>query len=118
VPVTARLSKLFYERFGDEIVNELVEWFNLLDSTYKSELRQLNELNFGRFDAKLEQRLAELRAELVQRLADFGDRLEKRLETRFEAGFDRLERRLEQQNRLFMLGWITLLAAVVGVSLR
>lgn len=35
-----------------------------MDSTYLSELRTLNETNFARFDAKLEQRIAELGAEL------------------------------------------------------
>ena len=34
-----------------------------MDATYRADLRELNELNFSRFDAKLEQRLAELRAE-------------------------------------------------------
>ena len=28
MPVTARLSRKFYETFGDQIANELVEWFN------------------------------------------------------------------------------------------
>ena len=64
MPITAKLSRRFYERFGDEIVNELVEWLNQVDSTYRSELKELNEVNFARFDAKLEQRIAELRAEL------------------------------------------------------
>ena len=75
MPVTARLSRRFYEKFGDEIVNELVEWFNQVDTTYRSEVRELNEANFarfrelnevnyGRFDAKLEQMRAELRAEI------------------------------------------------------
>jgi len=39
--------------------NELVEWFNQVEATYRGELRELNELNFARFDAKLEQRSAE-----------------------------------------------------------
>lgn len=26
MPVTARLSRKFYERFGDDLTNELVEW--------------------------------------------------------------------------------------------
>jgi len=64
VPVTAKLSRKFYETFGDEIANELVNWFNDVDATYRGDLRELNELNFARFDAKLEQRLAELKAEL------------------------------------------------------
>lgn len=33
LPVTARLSGRFYERFGDEIANELVDWFNAMDTT-------------------------------------------------------------------------------------
>jgi hypothetical protein len=64
MPVTAKLSQRFYERFGDEIANELVEWFNSVDATYRSDLRELNELNFARFDAKLEQRIAEVRSDL------------------------------------------------------
>ena len=36
---------------------------------YRTDLRELNELNFARFDAKLEQRLAELRAELRSEIA-------------------------------------------------
>jgi uncharacterized small protein (DUF1192 family) len=42
----------------------LVEWLNQVDATYRSELRELNELNFARFDAKLDQRSAELRADI------------------------------------------------------
>jgi len=68
VPVTARLSKRFYDVLGEDIANELVDWFNAVDLTYRADLRELNELNFARFDAKLEQRLAELRAELLTEL--------------------------------------------------
>ena len=64
MPVTARLSKRFYDQFGDEIAQDLVDWFNQVDATYRSDLRELNEVNFARFDAKLEQRLAEVTAEL------------------------------------------------------
>ncbi len=69
MPVTARLSKAFYDRLGDEIANELVDWFNQVDLSYRTELRELNDLNFARFDAKVGERLAELRAELTERLA-------------------------------------------------
>ena len=55
MPVTARLSGKFYERFGDEIANELVEWFNAVDSTYQTQLKEINDLNRelinSRFDA-------------------------------------------------------------------
>jgi len=64
MPVTAKLSKLFYEKLGEQVTNELVDWFNAVDAAYRGDLRELNEINFARFDAKLEQRLAELRADL------------------------------------------------------
>ena len=68
MPVTAKLSKRFYDVLGEDVANELVDWFNAVDLTYRADLRDLNELNFARFDAKLEQRLAELRAELLTEL--------------------------------------------------
>ena len=79
MPVTAKLSKGFYERFGNEIANELVDWFNSVDATYRADLRELNELNFSRFDAKLEQRVAQLDAKLEQRMAQFDAKLEQRV---------------------------------------
>jgi hypothetical protein len=71
VPVTAKLSRKFYDKLGDDVANELVEWFNLVDATYRSDLKELNELNFARFDAKLEQRLAQLETRLTRRLFGF-----------------------------------------------
>src|SRR6478736_4345128 len=71
VPVTAKLSKRFYDVLGEDVANELVDWLNAVDATYRSELRELNELNFARFDAKLEQRLAELRTDLVRWMFGF-----------------------------------------------
>ena len=37
-----------------------------MDATYRNDLREINELNFAKFDAKQEQRLAELKSELVK----------------------------------------------------
>ncbi len=51
----------------------------MVDATYRSDLKELNELNFARFDAKLEQRVVELRATLEQRLAQMETRLTKRM---------------------------------------
>jgi len=64
MPVTAKLSRRFYDKLGDDVANELVEWLNQVDATHRADLRELNDLNFARFDAKLEQRLAEVKAEL------------------------------------------------------
>jgi hypothetical protein len=66
MPVTATLSRAFYEKLGDDVANELVEWFNAVDATYRAELRELNEANFERFRAEMHAALAELKADLVK----------------------------------------------------
>jgi len=66
MPVTAKLSRKFYETFGDDLTNELVDLLNQVDMTYRSELREMNELNYARFEARLDQRIAEVRAELLK----------------------------------------------------
>jgi hypothetical protein len=66
VPVTARLSRKFYERFGDEIAGELVDWFNAVDSTYQQQLRDLNDLNWERFKAELHAAIAQSETRLTQ----------------------------------------------------
>jgi len=100
VPVTAKLSRRFYETFGDEIANELVEWFNRVDDAYRSEFRELFEVHFSRFDAKLEQRTAELDARWGGRFAQLEAKLEQRLaelDTRWGGRFAQLEAKLEQR---------------------
>ena len=77
MPVTARLSKRFYDVFGEEIATELVDWFNQVDDTYRTDLRELNEVNFTRFDAKLEQRLAESDARWERRIAELRVEIQK-----------------------------------------
>ena len=47
-------------------MEELVTWLNEMDTTYRTGLREMNELNFARFDGKVEQRLAETKAELIK----------------------------------------------------
>ena len=69
MPVTAKLSRRFYERFGDEIANELVDWMNAVDATYRSDLREINEANFARFMASVDQRFAEQDARIDKRFA-------------------------------------------------
>ena len=86
MPVTAKLSRKFYEKLGDDVANELVEWFNLVDATYRSDLRELNELNFARFRAevnagfaRVDAKLDQLEARLDVKLAQFETRLTKRM---------------------------------------
>jgi hypothetical protein len=94
-----------------------------VDATYRSDLRDLNEMNFARFDAKLEQRLAEFRADLVamfeQRFAAIEARLSKVeieiqvLRSEFRADLKALEARLVKWMFLFWAG-----TALAGLLLR
>jgi hypothetical protein len=108
MPVTAKLSREFYEKLGDKIADELVTWFNEVDATYRSDLRQLNELNFSRFDAKLEQRFAEADAKWEQRMtrldANWGQRMTQ-LGTRWEQRITQLEAKWEQRIAQLEASW-------------
>lgn len=99
----------FYDRFGDDVVNELVELLNRVDSEYRSELRQQNELNFARFDARLDQRFAELQAQMDRRFAELERRLavvEGRfalVEEKSDGRFANMERRFSEFEARFDL---------------
>ncbi len=114
MPVTAKLSQAFYDRLGHPVADEMVEWFNQVDAAYRNDLRELNELNFARFDAKLEQRLAESRVEVIDRIAALRVDLVDRMGT-LEA---RLERRLGEQSRWLVGIWITVIGAAVALWFR
>ena len=140
MPVTARLSLRFYEKLGEDVANELVEWFNSVDATYRADLRELNELNFARFDAKVDQRIGVLEArvdqrigmleaKLEQRLAEFGADLRMEMERRFaqvDARFETLETRLVQRLesrigdvkhemlRWMLASWSTMMLVLLG----
>ena len=140
MPVTAKLSKLFYDRLGDAVANELVDWFNAVDATYRADLRELNELNFARFDAKLDQRVAELHAKLdakIDRLAAELNGKIDRVAAELNGKIDRvsgelngkidlmsaelkatLERRLGEQTRWLFLTWASLLIPIIGLWIR
>src|SRR5690349_15763191 len=99
VPVTAKLSRKFYETFGDEVANELVNWFNAVDETYRSDLKEVNELNYARWKADFDHRLAEFRAHMDQRLNEIDARWETRLnelEVRWETRFATLELKIAE----------------------
>ncbi len=49
-----------------------------MDATYRADLRELNELNFDRFDAKMGERLAEFDTKLERRFAEYDVTLERR----------------------------------------
>jgi hypothetical protein len=107
MPIVARLSKRFYEELGEDIANELVELLNSVDAASRQELRELNELNFARFDAKLEQRVAELRQSIGA--------LDSRTMTALAEQRVDVERALKEQARWFITTWAVQLAAIGGL---
>jgi exonuclease VII large subunit len=96
MPVTAKLSRKFYETFGDEIANELVEWFNQVDATYRADLLQLNELNFDRFEAKLDQRITRLDAKWSRMWQELDAKLEQ-LEVKVHGQLAELDAKWERR---------------------
>ena len=124
VPVTLKLSKKFYDTFGEQVTNELVNAFNQVDATYRSDLKEMNESNFARFDAKQEARFAQYDARIAQfearmdaRFAQSDARVEARF-AQFEVRFAQLEVQMErsfkEQSRYMLLGWGTVLATMIA----
>jgi chromosome segregation ATPase len=128
VPVTAKLSRKFYEALGDEVANELVTWLNAVDESYRAEFRELFAANFGRLEAEiraLNQRLStlEVRFEaLAAQTRAFEARMESRfaalesrvttLETSIGARFDRFEARML---RWMLVFWAGTMGTVIGL---
>ncbi len=69
-------------------------WLNGVDQSYRDEFRDLFESNFGRFEARMAQQSAELRAEFDRKLS--------RVETRLV--------------RWMFTFWVTTLLAVAGTT--
>lgn len=120
MPITLKLSKQFYDTFGEQVANEFVDAINQVDATYRADLRELNESNFARSDAKQEARFAQFE----QRWAQFDARMEQRyaqFEQRFasfEIGIVKLlEERIRSLYTFMLLGWGTTIAAVVGSAI-
>ncbi len=71
----AKLSREFHDRFGDKVTDELVNCLNSIEASYRAEIKDLFTAHFGRFEEKLEHRLAETAADLRR----FEEKLEHRL---------------------------------------
>lgn len=114
MPVTAKLSRKFYDALGDDVANELVEWFNAVDLTYRTDLRELNELNHARFEAKLSEGLAKLGADLELKLGALRAELKQDIaEARATARQDLADARADLVKWMFLF-WLGSVAASVA----
>lgn len=110
MPVTAKLSKKFYDKLGDEVTNELVEWLNTVDTSYRQEFRELFDAHFGRLDARLD--AAEARSE--GRFAAFEARFGT-LEARVDSKLANSEKSLIRWMFGFWIGsWVVTIGTLVA----
>lgn len=100
MPITAKLSRRFYEKLGDEVANELVVWLNAVDESYRREFRELFEAHFSRLDERMKA-------------------LEARFEARLAAGDSRIDAKLEALKsellRWMFLFWVGTMGTVLAV---
>ena len=122
MPVTARLSQKFYERFGDEIAGEFVDWFNAVDATYQQQLRELNNLNWERFKAELRAAIAQAEARLIERIGESETRLnekmgqsEVRLNEKIAQSEVRLSQRFSDLMKWMFIYWSGMLLSLGGL---
>ncbi len=105
MPVTAKLSRKFYEKLGDEVADELVEWFNSVDSSQRVAFKELFEANFGRLETRIDDLEARSGARLVA--------LESRFEARMDAKLEALKAELLKWMFLFWVGTMGTVLAIL-----
>lgn len=115
MPVTLKLSKRFYDTFGQETTDELVDALNAVDQSYRSEFRELFDANFGRLEARIGELGAELRAEMAGLRSDMvGLRGEiKQHESRTDAKLEAMKSELLKWLFLFWVGTIGIVLVIV-----
>ncbi len=110
--VPAERTLKFYQTFGHDIVGELADWLSAMDLTYRSELRDLNELNFTRLD----QRVGEVKTELRREIAALRTEMQVGF-TEMRVSFAELESRLTSRLiRWMFLFWTGTTITLLGVA--
>lgn len=76
MPVTTRLLHRLQETLGDEATDDLLSWWDEATRVNRSEVREVAELYFQRFNAELQRGLAEVRGETQKSITELGARLD------------------------------------------
>lgn len=105
MPITAKLSRQFYEKLGDEVTNELVTWLNAVDDSYRQEFKDLFAANFGQVRAEMGQ----VRVEMAQLRSELGQ-LEVRMDGKLDTKLEKLKSDLLGWTFLF---WVTTVGTVI-----
>lgn len=82
-----------------------MEWFNQVEAAYRSEIRELFDINFARFDAKLEQHITQIESTFERRIAQ--------AEVNFERRIAKLQTTLLTWMFVF---WVTSLGTLIAIN--
>ena len=86
MPVTARLLQRLHESLGDDATNDLFAWWEEAATVNRAAVREVADLYYARFEARLEKGLAEVRSELAVARSDM-DRGLAEVRSEMGAGF-------------------------------
>ena len=118
MPIAAKLSRRLYETFGDEAAEAMVDWMVQVEAQ-RAELRELNDANFARIDARFGEFRQELRSDIAGLRADFAQ-LREEMRTGFAQADAKLERRIGDLMKWSLVFWIgstvTLVVALASLG--
>lgn len=120
MPVTARLSKAFYDQLGEQVANELVEWMTLVDLTWRNDMRAANDAGFARFEAMLGARFAQADVRWDARRREafeaFELKFDRKLDEKLDLRIRPIEERLTRLEDLVLATRSEIQAAVLQQS--
>jgi len=105
-----------------QLATELVEWFNAVDATYRSDVRAIADAQSARIDAQMGQLRAELRQEIGGLGADLRQEIGE-LRAEMRAGFTRADERLNGRMeglkaellRWMFLFWVGSMGTIIAI---
>ena len=115
MPVTAKLSRKFYEAFGDDVAGELVDWMNATDTALRLELHESSEAQARALRAEWQRDLAALELRLGERMNAFEARMTKQfaeVDVRIEATVSKAR---DEIVRWIVAMWVATMVTFVGI---
>lgn len=113
MPVTARLLQSLQESLGNEATNDLLAWWEEAAAVNRAAVREVADLYFARFEARLEKGLAELRAELAAMRSEMDRRF---AEARAEVDARMANQRADLVKWMFMF-WVGTIVPLAGLMI-
>jgi hypothetical protein len=79
MPVTARLLQRLHESLGDEATNDLFAWWEEAATVNRAAVREVADLYYARFEARLEKGLGEVRSDMDKGFVEVRSEMDSRL---------------------------------------